>query len=348
VGPARSFTLGELARALGADLEGDPARVVRGVAPLDAAGPDDVSFLTNPRYRAQAEGTRAAAILVSPATDGLRPALLRVPAPQVALIALLELFFPAPPVVPGVHPTALVDPDARIAASASVGPFAVIEAQAEVGARSRIGALAFIGARARLGEDVVVHPRAVVAARVDLGHRVIVHAGAVLGSDGFGFALDEGRHRRIPQVGTVRVEDDVEIGANATVARAAFGETVIARGAKIDNLVQVAHNCRVGEHAILAAQVGIAGSSRIGSYAMLGGQVGVADHVTLADGTVLFAQAGVGGNLGDTGGIWGGSPCRPVAEWRRIQAAERRLPELLKRVRALEERVRELEGRHGG
>jgi UDP-3-O-[3-hydroxymyristoyl] glucosamine N-acyltransferase len=343
----RSFSLGELARALDADLVGDPAAVVHGVAPLGAAGPGDVSFLTSPRYRAEAERTRAGALLVPSGTTGLTAALLRVPAPQMALIALLDLFFPSPRVAPGIHPAALVAPGARIDATASVGPFAVVEAGAAVGARTRVGALAFVGAEAVLGEDVVVHPRAVVGERVRLGHRVIVHPGAVLGSDGFGFVFDGRSHRKIPQVGTVRVEDDVEIGANATVARATLGETVIRRGAKIDNLVQVAHNCQVGEHAVLAAQVGIAGSSRIGDFAMLGGQVGVADHVTVANGAMLIAQSGVGSDV-DTGGPWGGTPCRPAAEWRRIVAAERRLPDLLRRMRALEERVRALEGSHGG
>jgi UDP-3-O-[3-hydroxymyristoyl] glucosamine N-acyltransferase len=194
---------------------------------------------------------------------------------------------------------------------------------------------------------VVVHPRAIVGDRVRVGHRVILHPGAVLGSDGFGFVFDGSGHQKIPQVGTVRVEDDVEVGANATVARATFGETVIRQGAKIDNLVQVAHNCQVGEHVILAAQVGIAGSSHIGSFAMLGGQVGVADHITVADGAMILAQSGVPGDV-DSGGVWGGSPCRPAAEWRRIMAAERRLPDLLRRVRALEERVRALEGGHDG
>jgi UDP-3-O-[3-hydroxymyristoyl] glucosamine N-acyltransferase len=347
VGAPRSFTLGELARSLGAELDGDPAAVMRGVAPLDAAGPDEVSFLTSPRYRDQAERTRAGALLVPADTTGLGAALLRVPAPQTALIALLHLFFPAPPVAPGVHPSALVAPGARVDPAASVGAFAVVEADAVIGARSRIGALAFVGAEAVMGEDVVVHPRAVVGDRVRLGDRVIVHSGAVVGSDGFGFVFDGSGHRKIPQVGTVRVEDDVEIGANAAVDRATLGETVIRRGAKIDNLVQVAHNCQVGEHVILAAQVGIAGSSRIGSFAMLGGQVGVADHLAVAEGAILLAQSGVAGNV-DTAGAWAGSPCRPVAEWRRIMAAERRLPDLLRRMRALEERVRALEGDHGG
>lgn len=344
---ARSFTLGELAEALGAELEGDPARVVRGVASLEAAGPEDVSFLTNPRYRTQAASTRAGALLVGPGTSGLGPALLRVEMPQTALIALLQLFFPAPPVAPGIHPSALVAPEAQVDGTAAVGPFAVVEAGASVGPRTRVGALAFVGAGAVLEEDVVIHPRAVVAERVRVGRRVVVHSGAVLGSDGFGFVFDGSGHRKIPQVGTVRVEDDVEIGANTAVARASLGETVIRRGAKIDNLVQVAHNCQVGEHAVLAAQVGLAGSCRIGSFAMLGGQVGVADHIAVADGAMLVAQSGAGSDV-DAGGVWGGSPCRPAAEWRRIVAAERRLPDLLRRVRALEARVKELEGRHGG
>jgi UDP-3-O-[3-hydroxymyristoyl] glucosamine N-acyltransferase len=344
---ARSFTLGELARALGAELAGDPSRVVRGVAPLEEAGPDDVSFLTNARYRSLAEKTRAAAVVAPADTTGLSTGVLRVASASTALVSLLELFFPTPPVVPGCHPTAVVAGEARVDSTAAVGPFAVVEGGAVVGARSRIGALAFIGAETVLGEDVVIHPRAVVGTHIVIGHRVIIHPGAVIGTDGFGFVFDGQAHRKIPQVGTVRIEDDVEIGANTAVARATMGETVIRRGTKIDNLVQVAHNCHVGEHVILAGQTGIAGSCRIGDFAMLGGQVGVTDHTTIAPGTLLWAQSGVGGDI-PTGGPWGGTPARPAAETRRIWAASARLPELLRRMRALERRVAELESRRAG
>lgn len=339
-----SFTLGRLADALGASLEGDAARIVTGVAPLEAAGPHQVSFLTDRKYLKQAEGSRAGAFVVPRDVSGLPGPLLRVDHPQQALIALLGLFHPEPPSRPGVHPAACVADGARIDRTASVGPLAVVEAGAVVGPRSRVGALSFVGAHAELGEDVRLYPRVVVREGVRIGNRVIVHSGAVLGADGFGYAFDGRAHRKIPQVGGLRIEDDVEIGANTAIDRATLGETVVRRGAKIDNLVQVGHNCDIGEDVILVAQVGIAGSSRVGNRAMLAGQVGVADHVTIGAGAILTAKSGVPSDV-PAGEVWGGLPSRPVADTRRIWASENRLPELIKRVRALEKRVRELEER---
>ena len=339
-----SFTLGRLADALGASLLGDAARVVTGVAPLETAGPEHVSFLADRKHLKQAEGSRAGAFVVARDVVGLPGALLQVDHPQQALIALLELFHPEAPAPPGAHPAACVAEGARIDRTASVGPLAVVEAGAVVGARSRVGALSFVGAGAVLGEDVRLYPRVVVREGVRLGNRVIVHSGAVLGADGFGYAFDGRAHRKIPQVGGLRIGDDVEIGANTAIDRATLGDTVVRRGTKIDNLVQIGHNCDVGEDVILVAQVGIAGSSRVGNRAMLAGQVGVADHVTIGAGAILTAQSGVPSDV-PAGEIWGGYPSRPMADTRRIWASERQLPELIKRVRALEKRVRELEGR---
>jgi len=240
-----------------------------------------------------------------------------------------------------------VAPGARVDPSASVGPGAVIEDGVVIGARTKVGALCFIGAGAVLGDDVVLHPRAVVTDGVSIGNRVIIHSGAVLGADGFGYAFDGTAHRKIPQVGGLRIEDDVEIGANAAIDRATLGETRIRRGSKIDNLVQVGHNCDVGEDVILVSQVGISGSCTIGNRAILAGQVGVADHVTIGEGAVLTAQSGVPADV-TAGEVWSGTPSRPAAETRRIWAAEAMLPDLVRKVRALEKRVRELEGRAGG
>jgi UDP-3-O-[3-hydroxymyristoyl] glucosamine N-acyltransferase len=201
-----------------------------------------------------------------------------------------------------------------------------------------------VGAHAVLGEDVRLYPRVVVREGVRIGNRVIVHSGAVLGADGFGYAFDGRAHRKIPQVGGLHIEDDVEIGANTAIDRATFGETVVRRGTKIDNLVQVGHNCDIGEDVILVAQVGIAGSARVGNRAMLAGQVGVADHVTIGAGAILTAKSGVPSDV-PAGEIWSGIPSRPTGETKRIWAGESQLPELIKRVRALEKRVRELEER---
>ena len=337
------FTLGRIAEAIGATLEGDPARVVHGVAPLDIAGPEQVSFLANPRYQRAAAQSSAGAIVVSRNVEGLPQALLRVDSPQAALIALLRLFHPEPPAAAGIHSTAVVATGAHVDPTAAVGACAVVEAEARVGARSRVGALCFVGAGAVLGDDVVLHPRVVVAEGVRIGNRVIVHPGAVLGADGFGYAFDGIMHRKIPQVGGVHIEDDVEIGANSTVDRATLGETRIGRGTKIDNLVQVGHNCDVGEDVILVAQVGVSGSCKIGNRAVLAGQVGLADHVTVGAGAILTAQSGVPNDVPE-GKVWSGSPSRPSGEAKRIWAAEALLPELIRKFRALEKRVREIEG----
>ena len=339
-----SFTLGRLADALGASLQGDAGRVVSGVAPLEAAGPNDVSFLIDRKYLAQAQVSRAGALLVGRDVAGLAGSLLRVDRPQQALIVLLGLFHPEPIADPGVHPTACVAGDARVDRSASVGPLAVVEAEAVIGPHTRVGALCFVGRRAVLGEDVRLHPHVVVREDVRIGNRVIVHPGAVLGADGFGYAFDGAAHRKIPQVGGLRIEDDVEIGANTAIDRATLGETVVRRGTKIDNLVQIGHNCDVGEDVILVSQVGIAGSSRVGNRAMLAGQVGVADHVTIGAGAILTAKSGVPNDV-PAGEIWSGIPSRPTSEQKRIWAGESQLPELIKRVRALEKRLRDLEER---
>jgi UDP-3-O-[3-hydroxymyristoyl] glucosamine N-acyltransferase len=341
---SRPTTLGEVATALGATLDGDASRPVRGVAPLETAGPDDVSFLVSDRYQREAERTRAAAVVAPPDAQRLPCAVLRVAAPRAAMIALLRLFHPEPVTSPGIHPLAHVAPGAVVDPTAAVGPFAVIEAGARVGRGARVGALVYVGSGVEVGEETTLHPGVVVRDGVQMGRRVIVHPGAVLGADGFGYVFEDGAHRKIPQVGGVRIEDDVEIGANTTIDRGMLGDTVIGRGSKLDNLVQVGHNCDVGSDVIVVAQVGLSGSCRVGDRAVLAGQVGVADHVSIGAGAVLTAQAGVPSDV-DAGEIRGGTPARPMAEARRIWAAERMLPDLLRKVRALEQRVRELESR---
>ena len=340
------YTLGQLAQALGAVLEGDAERVITGVAPLETAGPDQVSFVTHPKYLSLAASSRAGALLVPHDVKELRGPLLRAASPQTALIALLRLFHPTPPLSPGIHPSALVASDSRVHPGAVVGAFAVIQPRAVVGARARIFPLVYVGEGVEIGEESTVYPNVVIREGVRIGRRVIIHPGAVLGSDGFGYAFDGSAHRKIPQVGGVIIEDDVEIGANVTIDRATLGDTVVRRGTKIDNLVQVAHNVEIGRDAIVVAQSGISGSCRVGNGAVLGGQVGIADHVAIGDGVMLGAQSGVPGDI-RAAGQYLGTPPRPVAEARRIYAAMPRLPDLIKKVRALERRVRELEARLG-
>jgi UDP-3-O-[3-hydroxymyristoyl] glucosamine N-acyltransferase len=341
------FTLGELADALQAQLDGDPARVVTGVAPLDTAGPDQISFLTDLRYRDAARASRAGAFLAPADVADLPAPTLHCAAPQQALIDLVRLFHPPAPTVPGVDPTAVIAPDARIDPTAAVGPLTVVERDAVVGAGVRVHALVYVGPGVRIGEDSVVHPHVCLREGVRIGRRVVIHAGAVLGADGFGFVFDGTTHRKVPQVGGVMIEDDVEIGANTAIDRATFGDTIVRRGSKIDNLVQVGHNVEIGELCLLAAQAGVAGSSRLGRGVVLAGQVGVADHLTVGDGAMVGAQAGIASHVEAGARVWG-TPARPVVQARRIAVAETRLPELLQRVRALEQRLDALAGRLAG
>ena len=338
------FTLGELAEVLHARLEGDPARIVVGVAPLESAGPDQISFLTDTRYLDAARASRAGAFLAPTDVATLPAPMLRCAAPQQALIDLIRLFHPLVPAPPGVDRTAVVAADARIDASASVGALCVIESGATIGPRVRLHALVHVGPGVEIAEDCLIYPHVSLREGVRLGRRVIIHAGAVLGADGFGFAFDGSTHRKIPQVGGVLIEDDVEIGANTTIDRATFGDTIIHRGTKIDNLVQVGHNVEVGEHSLLIAQVGISGSSRLGKGVVLAGQVGVADHVTIGDGVIAGAQAGIPSSI-EAGEKVLGTPARPLVQAKRIMVAETRLPELLRQVRALEQRLDELAAR---
>jgi UDP-3-O-[3-hydroxymyristoyl] glucosamine N-acyltransferase len=341
---SESWTLGELARLVGGELHGDPGVVVRGLAGLEAAGPGDLSFVTGRRYLKAAEQSRATALLVPPDLRIPDRPSIRVAQPYLAVATLLRLFHPERRPAPGVHPAAHLATSAQVSPEASVQAFAVVGDEAVVEARAVLHAHVVVGDRCRVGEDSVLHPHVVLREAVTVGRRVVIHAGAVLGADGFGYAFDGRQHRKIPQVGRVVVEDDVEIGANVTIDRATLGETVIGRGTKIDNLVQIGHNTVVGTDSIIVAQTGIAGSCRIGNRVVLGGQVGLADHVTIGDGAQVGAQAGVHGEVAPGGAVWG-SPAVDLSTARRVAVALPKLPELLHTVRRLEKRLADLERR---
>ena len=250
---------------------------------------------------------------------------------------------PAPAPKPGIDPSAVVAADAHVDGSASIGALSVVEAGAHIGAGVRLYPLVYVGAGVEIGDGSIIYPHVTLRDGVRLGRRVIVHPGAVLGADGFGYAFHDGAHRKIPQVGGVRVEDDVEIGANTTIDRATFGDTVVGRGTKIDNLVQLGHNVEVGEHCIIVSQVGVSGSSRLGRGVVLAGQVGVADHVTIGDGALIGGRSGIAADVAPGEKLLG-TPARPILQAKRIMLAEGKLPELLQRVRALEQRLQALEG----
>jgi UDP-3-O-[3-hydroxymyristoyl] glucosamine N-acyltransferase len=341
------LSLGAIAQALGLSVDGDPTREVIGVAPLESADPAHISFLTDLRYHGRARASRAGAFLAPLEVTDLPAPTLRSATPQHALIDLLLLFHPPARRAAGVHPSAIVAVDARVAPTASIGALAVVESGAVIGARAWIHPLVYVGCGVEIGEDCEIHPHVVVREGVRLGRRVVLHGGAVIGSDGFGYASGPDGHRKIPQVGTVLLEDDVEIGANTTIDRATLGATIVRRGTKIDNLVQVGHNVEIGEHAILVSQVGISGSSRVGRGAVLAGQVGVADHVTIGEGVMIGAQSGVPSDIGAGERVLG-SPARPLTLAKRILLSERHLPDLVRTVRALERRVAGLEARREG
>ncbi|BAS28898.1 UDP-3-O-(3-hydroxymyristoyl)glucosamine N-acyltransferase [Limnochorda pilosa] len=332
----------ELAALVGGELEGPADRGVIGPAPLEEAGPDQVSYLDAGQPWERAERSRAG-VLLAPASarTGAGPsarAIIWVDEPRLAFARVLELFQEPPWLAPGVHPSACVAPDAELGEGVRVGPQAFVGSGARLGDGTLVYPGARVGRGAVVGQACCLRENSVVSDGVRLGDRVILQPGAVVGSDGFGYArAPGGRHRKIPHLGTVVVGDDVEIGANSTIDRATLGETVIGRGTKIDNLVHVAHNVQVGEDCLLVAQVGVAGSARLGRGVVLAGQAGVADHVQLGDGTVVAAQAGV---LKDVeGGLVSGLPARPHAETMRALAAQRRVPELVREVAALRAEV---------
>ncbi|RMF79073.1 MAG: UDP-3-O-(3-hydroxymyristoyl)glucosamine N-acyltransferase [Planctomycetota bacterium] len=338
-----SITVEQLARELNAPFAGDGARILRRVDPLSDAGDDSLSWLGDARYARQLADTRAAAVLVAEAVEAPpHVAVIRVPDPDHALITALQMLAPPPETVAdGVHPTAVVDPTAAVEGVA-IGPHCAIAAGAVIGAGTQLHAGVVVGRDARIGRDCELHAHVVVHARCVIGDRVVIHANSTIGADGFGYLTRNGVHVKIPQIGIVRIEDDVEIGANSCVDRARSGETRIARGVKIDNQVQIGHNCEIGEHSILVAQSGVSGSCRLGRYVVLAGGVGVADHVELGDGVQVAAMSGVPKSF-PPGMTIRGIPAMEVGQYSRIAVEQRRLPKLAATVRDLKKRIERLE-----
>ena len=328
--------LGELAQRIGCELEGNPSIEITGPAPIDEAGPGQVTFVANERYRSKLGGLRAAAVVVGPGVAVQGAAILRSPQPYLAFVRVLEIFHQPSRLEPGIHASASIAPSAKIGARAAIGPYAVIGEDVVIGAEARIDAHVVIYPRVTIGDRFTAHAGAVIREGVTIGNDVKLQSGTVIGGEGFGYLpAGDGQVIAIPQMGTVVLEDGVEIGANTTIDRATVGTTRIRRGAKIDNLVMVAHGCDVGESAFLAAQVGLSGSSRIGTGAQLGGQVGIAGHLTVGAGARIAAQSGVPNDV-EPGAVIGGYPAVEIRTWRRTVAALLRLPNLLRRVRAIE------------
>lgn len=338
--------LSELAEKIDGVLEGDGSIEVLSVAAVGDAAADQVSFIANPKYASAAASTKAGAVIVPEDWSSECPAaLIRAKNPDAAFAAAAGLFYtPVPAPVPGIHPSAVVAEDAVLAEGVTVGPHAVIESGAEIGANTVISAQCYIGHQSRIGADSFLYPQVSLRENVTIGDRVIIHNGTVVGSDGFGYSVgSDGARTKIPQIGTVVIEDDVELGANVCVDRARFGQTRIGKGTKIDNLVQIAHNVIIGEHSVMCGQAGTSGSTTIGSRVILAGQAGLAGHLKVGDGAIVGAQSGVMSDI-DPNAFVIGSPAMPHMKFKKSVANTLLLPKLKERVVALEKKVRQLEG----
>jgi len=337
--------LRDIAERLQCRLEGDGEIEIHRVAGIEAAGPGDLTFFTNPKYARALRTTGASAVILSEKAEAAPCAMLRVSHPYLAFARAVELFADRNRPPAGIHRLADVAPTAIIAPDAVIGPFVVVGDHARVGARTLVYPHVTIGPGAQIGEDCVIHARVSIRERAQIGNRVVLQDGAVIGSDGFGFATKpDGSHHKIPQIGAVVIEDDVEIGANAAIDRPAVGETRIGAGSKIDNLVQVAHGVTIGRSVLLAAQVGIAGSTTIEDSVTLAGQVGVSGHITIGKGTIATAQTGIPNSV-EPGSFISGYPAIANRDWLKSSAVFRKLPELRKAIADLDARLAEVEAR---
>jgi UDP-3-O-[3-hydroxymyristoyl] glucosamine N-acyltransferase len=340
--------LRDLAERLGCRLEGDGEIDIVRVATIQDAGPGDITFLANPKYESALKATRASAILLKDDAPPAPCAMLRTRDPYLAFARAVGLFAPQWRPSPGVHAMAAVAANARIGRDVSIGAFVAVAEEVTIGDNTVIFPNVTIGPGARIGSDCVIHSNVSIRERVTVGNRVVLQNGVVVGGDGYGFVRrGDGTYEKIPQVATVVLEDDVEIGANTTIDRPAVGETRIQAGTKLDNLVQIGHGVRVGRNVLMAAQVGIAGSTEIEDDVTFGGQVGVGGHLSIGRGAVAVGQSGVTNSL-DPGAMVAGYPAIDSREWRKSSVIFRRLPELKKRIEELEARLAEVTSRRGG
>jgi UDP-3-O-[3-hydroxymyristoyl] glucosamine N-acyltransferase len=332
------FTAAEIAKHLAGTVVGNSSLLLNGFAPADRAQPGDLTFAENENYFARAEQSAASAIIVAGPFTSSGKVLIRVADARVAFARVLPFFFPEAVFAPGIHPTAVIPASAEVHPSAHIGPHCVLGDKVRVGARCILQGGDNIGAGCQFGEDVHLFPNVTLYPRTEVGNRVRIHSGTVVGSDGFGYVQDAGVHLKVPQIGNVIIRDDVELGANVTIDRGALGPTVIGRGTKIDNLVQIAHNVTIGEHCLIISQAGVAGSCKLGNYVILAGQVGVAGHLKIGNRVSVAAQSGVMNNIPD-GEKWLWSPAQPDRQAKRQMIALQQLPELLRRVNELEKKL---------
>ena len=339
--------LGEVAERLGCKLEGDPNLEIRDVAGIEDAQPGDLTFFTNRKYRPALAATRASAILVAPGEPGIPIAALRSANPYLDFARAIDLFHPAPSIIPGIHPTAVISPSARIGERAYIGPYCFVDDHVEIGRYCALHSFVSVYRGAKIGDFFFAHSHCAIREYSRIGNDVILQNGVVIGSDGFGFARrDDGTWYKMGQVGIAVIEDNVEIQAHSAVDRATVGETRIGRGTKLDNMVQVGHASKVGEDTLLCGQVGLAGTTKVGNKCILAGQVGAAGHLTIGDGATLTAQSGVPADV-PAGALYSGYPAMDNLAWRKSIAVFNRLPDLQKELRELRAEVASLRSAAG-
>jgi UDP-3-O-[3-hydroxymyristoyl] glucosamine N-acyltransferase len=342
------FKLSDISQQVEGTLQGDGKIIIQGVAGLREAQEGDLSFLANPKYLQELKNTHASAVLVPHEIESPSPSLscIQVENPYYAFSLALRLFYGKPYQPTGVSSQAVLGEGVSIGKDPSIGPFVTLEKGSRLGDRVTIHAGSFIGEETEIGDDCLIYPNVTLRERVVLGKRVIVHSGTVIGSDGYGYAEHKGQHHKILQIGNVTIEDDVELGANVAIDRAALGKTVIGRGTKVDNLVQIAHNVNIGQHCLLVAQVGISGSTELGNHVTLAGQVGVVGHIRIGDQVIIGAQSGVSKDVSSKK-MMSGTPVMDHREWLKAQAVFSMLPEMKKRLASLEKQVKELTKNQG-
>ncbi|MBW2146687.1 MAG: UDP-3-O-(3-hydroxymyristoyl)glucosamine N-acyltransferase [Deltaproteobacteria bacterium] len=341
----KELILGEIARRLGGELLGDPDIRIHGIRGLDEAQEGQISFVASSRFLQLAEKSQAAALIVSPAHRHIENNLVVVENPYLAYARCAALFAPSEEPTPGISKLAHIGENCRLGRDISIFPMVFVGDEVELDDGVTLYPHVYVGHNSVIGEQSVLHPGVVLYPHTRIGRRVIVHAGTVIGSDGFGYVMDEENHAfKIPQTGCVRIDDDVEIGALNAIDRASMGRTWIQEGVKTDNLIQIGHNCVIGAHSLIIAQVGISGSARIGRHVVLAGQTGVAQHVTIGDNTIVGGRGGVSKNLPPKG-TFSGTPIMPHTKWRQCQVIFARLPEMRKKIRELEDKIAQLEGK---
>jgi UDP-3-O-[3-hydroxymyristoyl] glucosamine N-acyltransferase len=334
--------LKEIAGYVQGELVGDPSIQVTGVAGIEEAGAGDLTFLANPKYKAFLEKTSASCVIVGKEIEKAQVPLIRHPNPYLAFSRVMELFFETRREYPRtVHPTAVLGKGVDLGKEVHLGPYVVIEDDVCLKQNVTVLAGSFVGARSIVGENCLVYPHVTIRENTEIGKNVIIHSGAVIGSDGFGFAQDKGVHHKIPQMGKVIIEDDVEIGANVTIDRATLGATRIGRGTKIDNLVQIGHNVVIGKNCLIVAQVGIGGSTKVGDNTILAGQAGLVGHIRIGKGVVIGGQSGVTKDIPDNTTIFG-YPAREIKKTKKIEACLSHLPEYIRRLKEIEKNLKEI------